>query len=81
MREQDKPHLAGDTSDTMEGDSTEFESSEYEEFIQELGRDAAEKRVKLTDRERTLITGIAKQNASQKLKNFMFNFMKNQARR
>jgi hypothetical protein len=33
LREQDKPHLAGDTDDLMEGDSTEFESDEYEEYI------------------------------------------------
>jgi hypothetical protein len=33
LREQDKSHLAGDTDDLMEGDSTEFESDEYEEYI------------------------------------------------
>lgn len=33
VREQDKAYLAGISDKKMEGDSTEFESSEYEEFI------------------------------------------------
>ena len=45
LREQDKANLAEETSDPMEGDSTEFESSEYQEFIQELERDVADKRI------------------------------------
>ena len=33
VREQDKAHLAGDSDLTMEGDSTEFEEKDYEEYI------------------------------------------------
>lgn len=49
----------------MEGDSTEFESDEYEEYIQGLVKDVAGNRIKLTDRERNLVTGISNQNSKQ----------------
>ena len=65
MRDQDKAHLIGEKDSNMEGDSTEFESDEYEEYIQELLKDVDENRIKLTDQERNLVTGISKQNSKQ----------------
>lgn len=62
VREQDKAHLAGDSDVTMEGDSTEFEEKEYEEYISDLAKSVAQNHVRLTDREKVLITGISRQN-------------------
>lgn len=63
VREQDKAHLAGDSDLTMEGDSTEFEEAEYEEYVTDLAKSVAKKKVRLTDREKLLITGISNQNS------------------
>jgi hypothetical protein len=62
VREQDKAHLAGETDQQMEGDSTEFESSEYEEYITDLAKSVYAAKVRLTKREQNLITGITSQN-------------------
>jgi hypothetical protein len=59
--------LAGDSDQPLEGDSTEFESSEYEEYITELTKSVSAAKVRLTDREHTLITGITSQNTKQKI--------------
>lgn len=63
VREQDKAHLAGDSDLTMEGDSTEFEEAEYGEYVTDLAKSVAKKKVRLTDREKLLITGISNQNS------------------
>jgi hypothetical protein len=52
----------------MEGDSTEFEEKEYEEYISDLAKSVAQKHVRLTDREKVLITGIFRQNPEKMIK-------------
>ena len=76
VRDQDKAHLIGEKDSNMEGDSTEFESDEYEEYIQELLKDVDENRIKLTDQERNLVTGISKQNSKQQLHNSVSVYLK-----
>lgn len=75
VREQDKAHLAGETDQPMEGDSTEFESSEYEEYITDLAKSVNGAKVRLTQRESNLITGITSQNAKQQIKKKLSNMM------
>ena len=65
VREQDKALLSGKTDQPMEGDSTEFESSEYEEYITDLAKSVNKAKVRLTKRENILITGITSQNTKQ----------------
>ena len=69
--------MAGDSDLSLEGDSTEFYSDEYEEYIKDLAKSVGEGKVRLTEREKILITGISRQNSKQQMKNKLSTMLAN----
>ena len=66
VREEDEKKLLGGDSGNLKGDSSDFESDHYEAYIGDLQESVAAKRTKLTERDKTLLSGIGIQNVKSK---------------